>query len=62
MYRLRNFGNSRTLPYGKDGVFIAAQSFLDTEDMNMAKALSKMPMIGIEIFESKKSSKKGVNK
>jgi hypothetical protein len=45
MFRIRNFGNSRTLPCGKDSYFIAAQSFIDIEDANIAKALSQYPYI-----------------
>jgi hypothetical protein len=59
MYRLRNYGNSRNFPIGKEGIFIAAQSFIDIEDPKMATALSKMPMVGLEILESKKKVLKG---
>jgi hypothetical protein len=59
MYRLRNYGNSRNLPYGKNGVFIAGQSFIDTNDQKMAQALRLMPNIGFEVLEPIKSNVKG---
>ena len=47
VYRLYNYGNSRTLPYKGMNVFVGKNQFIDTEDKEMADALSAFPYLDI---------------
>ncbi|MBA7527671.1 hypothetical protein ES705_19849 [subsurface metagenome] len=47
IYRLYNYGNSRTVPYKGMNVFVGKNQFLDIEDKEMADALSAFPCLDI---------------
>ncbi|MBA7542917.1 hypothetical protein ES705_35242 [subsurface metagenome] len=47
MYRLYNYGNSRTFPYKGMNIFVAKSQFIDIEDKEMAEGLSAFPYLDI---------------
>ncbi|MBA7555497.1 hypothetical protein ES705_48161 [subsurface metagenome] len=58
VYRLYNYGNSRSLPYKGMNVFVAKNQFIDTEDKEMADALSAFPCLDIILTIDKENYEK----
>lgn len=47
LYKIYNYGNSRNLPYKGMSIFIAKKQMIETEDKEMADALSAYPYIDV---------------
>lgn len=47
LYKIYNYANSRNLPYKGMSIFIAKKQMIETEDKDMADALSAYPYIDV---------------
>lgn len=47
LYRIKNYGNSRSLPYKGMNIFVTKNQMIETEDKEMADALSAFPCLDI---------------
>jgi len=47
LYKIFNCGNSRNLPYKGMSIFIAKKQTIETEDKDMADALSAYPYVDV---------------
>lgn len=47
LYRIKNYGNSRSLPYKEMNIFVTKNQVIETEDKEMADTLSAFPCLDI---------------
>ena len=58
MFTIRNYGNSRKLPYEGQFIEISKGKSIETEDLGLALALSEYPFIDLEWPTEKKNQLK----
>jgi len=57
-FRIRNYGNTRKLPYKGQYIEISKNGFIETDDADLAKALGEFQFVDVEVIKAPVKKKK----